>query len=281
MNGVLWGVLAASLVGSLHCAGMCGPLVVFCGGGERPRPAALLAYHLARLVGYLALGLAAGTLGAAVDLGGRAAGFGRAAAVVAGVFMIVAGVGALFGPRWKKGPGPGARVLTRLMGRASKLGAMQRSLVIGGLTAFLPCGWLYAFLAAAASTGAALSGALVMAAFWLGSVPVLLGLGVGAGTLLGPLRRRAPAVVAVLLIGLGLFTVAGRFEVPSFAETLGGDVGARALAGELAGEELPCCSGASTPEDSGLAPSLEPCGCTHPGKCVAGETCGCPGCGKQ
>jgi len=282
VTALLWGVLAASLVGSLHCAGMCGPLVIFCGGGERPRPAALSAYHLARLVGYAVLGLVAGSIGAAVDLGGEAAGFGRAAAVLAGLFMIVAGLGTFVGPRllaWRKkksGPGRVSLALTRLMGRASKLGPFQRSLWIGALTALLPCGWLYAFLAAAAGTGSPVKGALVMAAFWLGSVPILLGLGIGAGSLLGPLQRRAPAVVSVLLIGLGMFTVLGRFSVPSFAEALGPNAGERALSGELHKEELPCCSGESAPGDA-----AEPCGCTHAGPCVKGVTCGCAGCGKE
>lgn len=290
MTGLLWGVLAASLVGSLHCAGMCGPLVIFCGGGERPRPTALGVYHLARLIGYTTLGLIAGTLGAAIDLGGEAAGFGRAAAVLAGVFMIVAGLGTFLGPRLAarrksaSGPGRVSTQLTRLMGRASKLDAFQRSLWIGALTALLPCGWLYAFLAAAAGTASPFKGALVMAAFWLGSVPILLGLGVGVGSLLGPLRKRAPAVVSVLLIGLGMFTVLGRFTVPSFAEALGPDAGERALRGELHSEEMPCCSGESSPTDAGLLPPdnpAEPCGCKHPGPCVKGVTCGCPGCGKE
>lgn len=290
MTLLLWGVFVASLVGSLHCAGMCGPLVAFCSAGRGHGPLSLGAYHGARLVGYLVIGTVAGAVGAAIDLGGEAAGIGRIAAVLAGVVMILSGLGTFFAPQlsaWRSkrgsgsGPGPVTRVVTRLTSRARDLGATGRSFAIGALTAFLPCGWLYAFAAAAAGTGAPLKGALVMAAFWAGTVPILFGLGLGVGGLLGPLRKRAPLLISTSLVTLGLFTVFGRWSVPSFADSMGPDAGDRALAGELADEELPCCSGTSAPTATGLAPLAEPCGCTHPGPCIAGETCGCPGCGKD
>ena len=295
MGVLLGGVLVASLVGSLHCAGMCGPLVAFCSAGKGHGGGSLAAYHLARLVGYLLLGVLAGALGAAVDLGGEAAGLGRVAAILAGGVMILSGLGALFGGRqaaWRAarsgraaGPGLVGRVVSRLISRAKDLSAAGRALAIGGISAFLPCGWLYAFAAAAAGTGSPTKGVLVMGAFWLGTVPILLGLGLGVAGLLAGLRARAPrlipTLVSVSLVALGIFTLSGRWSVPSFAETMGPDAGERAVAGELAEEEMPCCSGTSEPTDRGLAPRTGPCGCDHPGPCVQGVTCGCPGCGKD
>jgi sulfite exporter TauE/SafE len=49
-----------------------------------------------------------------------------------------------------------------------------------------------------------------MAVFWLGTLPVMLGLGVGLVALAGPLRRHVPAVCAVAMIVVGLLAVAGR-----------------------------------------------------------------------
>ncbi|HEY0971648.1 MAG TPA: sulfite exporter TauE/SafE family protein, partial [Gemmatimonadales bacterium] len=71
-------VLVASLVGSPHCAGMCGPFVCFyagAGAGARPvaRWAAHAAYNGGRLLSYLALGALAGTLGAGLDAAGSMA----------------------------------------------------------------------------------------------------------------------------------------------------------------------------------------------------------------
>jgi sulfite exporter TauE/SafE len=78
------------------------------------------------------------------------------------------------------------------------------------LTALLPCGWLYLFALAAASAGNPLRGILVMAAFWLGTLPILVSLGIGVQTLTGTLGRRIPLVTAVLIVLLGVFTLVRR-----------------------------------------------------------------------
>ena len=68
-------VLAASLLGSPHCAAMCGGFVCFyAGSGDRRGVAGHVAYHLGRLAAYLTLGVLAGTLGSRLDAAGRMAG---------------------------------------------------------------------------------------------------------------------------------------------------------------------------------------------------------------
>ncbi|MFT5829471.1 MAG: sulfite exporter TauE/SafE [Bacteroidia bacterium] len=271
---------------------MCGPLVGFCSGGSKASGAALSAYHLSRLACYCLLGALAGGIGAAVDFGGDAAGFGRAAGVVAGLFMVSFGLGSLLssslGARYRAWRGPSSKspsrvtsFLQRAMGKARGLSPTYRSAAVGGLSAFLPCGWLYAFVAASAGTASPFSGALVMAAFWAGTVPILLALGLGISAVFAPLRSRAPAMTAILLVAMGIASIFGRLQVPSFQDAMGSDVGERALAGELDSGAMPCCEGDSEVEATGLAVQLEACGCTHPGPCIAGETCGCPGCGKD
>jgi sulfite exporter TauE/SafE len=88
---------------------------------------------------------------------------------------------------------------------------------MGLLTAILPCGWLYAFVVTAAGTGGALAGAFVMTAFWLGTLPVMVGLGVGLQALAGPLRRHLPAVSAVAIVVVGLLSVTGRIGATAHA----------------------------------------------------------------
>lgn len=219
-------VLAASLVGSLHCAGMCGGFVAFYAGGDestgRSRALAHLAYNGGRLATYVTLGALAGALGAAVDLAGKAAGVGRVAGVVAGSVMIAWGLGLLLlaaGVRvpWLRLP---EAVHARVAG---SLGALRgkppvvRALLIGLSSTFLPCGWLYAFAVTAAGTGSALGGATVMLAFWLGTVPALLGLGFGVQTLTRRVRRYVPMLSAAALIAIGLASVFGRFNAPRMA----------------------------------------------------------------
>jgi sulfite exporter TauE/SafE len=83
---------------------------------------------------------------------------------------------------------------------------MSRAAALGVLTAAFPCGWLYAFLAAALGAGGPFGGALAMAVFWLGTVPALVGAGLVLHRLAGAFRARLPLVAALALIVLGLVT---------------------------------------------------------------------------
>ncbi|RMF85708.1 MAG: sulfite exporter TauE/SafE family protein, partial [Planctomycetota bacterium] len=95
MTALIAAVFVASLLGSLHCAGMCGPFVAFAVGADAGRTGGAwrhVAYHGGRLVTYSLLGVAAGALGAALDLGGAWVGVQRTAAIVAGAIMVLFGV---------------------------------------------------------------------------------------------------------------------------------------------------------------------------------------------
>jgi sulfite exporter TauE/SafE len=212
-------VCLASLVGSLHCVGMCGGFVAFYSGGDGSAGIRRLlshgAYSAGRLVAYSLLGLAAGAAGAALDLAGSLAGVQRIAAVVAGIVMIAWGTLALL----RIG---GVKVFThrrassvsRWLGRGISLVGdrppVVRAAAVGLLSGVLPCGWLWAFVVTAAGTGSAAGGVAVMAAFWAGTVPLLVALGLGAQIVSVPLRKHIPAITAVILLGLGLYAIIGR-----------------------------------------------------------------------
>ncbi|MBI2377446.1 MAG: sulfite exporter TauE/SafE family protein [Deltaproteobacteria bacterium] len=216
-------VLSASLFGSLHCAAMCGGLVGFAAGsGGR---GSISAYHLGRLLAYGALGALAGELGQLINHAGARADVGGLAAFLAGTLMISVGIGrglsivgarrgSLVEPKRSR-PNLGASLLqlsTRAARRASSLSPWLRAGALGLTTAVLPCGWLWAFVATAAATGSGLEGALAMAAFWAGTLPVLVGLGLGVDRILGRLRRHVPMGSAVVLVAAGLFTLLHRID---------------------------------------------------------------------
>lgn len=221
---LLAGVLLASLLGSVHCAGMCGAFTCLYSSprGEAVRPRTHAAYHFGRLVSYVLLGAIAGSIGARVDDLGRFAGVGHLAALVAGCLMIAwaaTSVGAMLGvrvpislaPEWAR------RTLGGVLVSAKNRPADARALLVGLLTTLLPCGWLYTFVVVAGSTGSAPAGAALMAVFWVGTVPMLLAIGVGAARLLGPFARRLPVVSATLVLVLGLLTIAGKLRAPTSA----------------------------------------------------------------
>jgi len=222
--GWLLPVAAAGAVGSLHCVGMCGGLIAVGSegsGSARQRLSVQLVYQAGRLASYLALGTVAGVLGQALDLAGRAAGLGRVGAVVAGSTMALWGLWAMFGaagvnlrlPRLRLLP-PGA---FSWLGRLHKLPPALRALLLGGSSALLPCGFLYGFALAAAASGSAVKGAAVMAAFWLGNLPALLGFGFLLSGALVRLRRHLPMVSAATLFALGVLTLNERVHLPAFA----------------------------------------------------------------
>lgn len=234
-------VLVASLLGSVHCAGMCGGLSACATpvGFAGPKPVALTssvgagpgsgadgrrrvgpsltsmqgAYHGARLAGYALLGAVAGTVGAALDLGGSMVGVQRVASILAGATIAILGAVMLLrvaGVRIPHPPVPSG--LSRLFGavhrRAMRWPPVLRAASIGGITPLLPCGWLYAFVAIATGAGSALGGASVMAAFWVGTVPALVTVALGvrlafrAGS--SRLGRAMPALAAMLMVAVGV-----------------------------------------------------------------------------
>lgn len=222
MSALLLATLLASLAGSLHCVGMCGPFVAFYSAADagassrRSRLLAHAAYAGARLLVYVLLGLLAGALGAGLDRAGASLlAVQRGAAILAGATMVgwgALGLATALGLRRSAGGEPGrlralvAASLRRVRARPPAV----RAATMGLLAPLLPCGWLYAFAIAAATTGSAPRGAALMAAFWLGSVPALAGLGAALGWISAPLRRRLPVLTAAVVLVVGLLALTGR-----------------------------------------------------------------------
>ncbi len=237
MTALLLAVFVASVVGSLHCAGMCGPLLACAVAtpGQASQPAELgsgfgvsarraawwsrfqlqAAYHGGRLLSYTALGATAGGVGALLDLGGVLSGLQPVAAVLAGGVMIVIGLFALAHvsgriAKWIKPPAWWMTFVSGAQRAAFTFSPLPRALVIGLCTTLLPCGWLYAFAVTAAGTSSVGWGAAVMAVFWVGTLPLLATLGLGIQGLIGLAGRRLTAISGVAMIVLGVLTLTQR-----------------------------------------------------------------------
>jgi len=209
MTTLALAVLGASLLGSVHCAAMCGAFTCLYAdpdpqGGRGRAARHHLAYNLGRLVSYLLLGISAGVAGAWL---------GPAAALATGLLLVSWGIHALLraqGVRlgapqvpgfWQRAMGT---VLLRFRDRAPAV----RAATTGLATTLMPCGWMWAFVAVAAGTGSALSAAAVMSLFWVGTLPMMLTVGAAAQRLTGRFRTRLPLVSAVVIIVLGLASIA-------------------------------------------------------------------------
>ena len=198
-------VFALGLASSLHCLGMCGPIVLSYGVALRgPKLAAHAAYNAGRILTYMLLGALAGTAGRGIGLLGQLAGLASGARIFAGAAMIFAGVlmiglipsnslvqiGKLRPP---------TQILSPLL-----LGSRARhKFFLGLMLGFLPCGLIYAALLKALDSGGAVAGALTMLAFGLGTAGALFAVGLAssfAGARFGRWSNRV-AAVSVMIFG--------------------------------------------------------------------------------
>jgi uncharacterized protein len=219
--GLAAAILLAGLVGgATHCAGMCGPFVLtqVAAGLNRAVPgalrewsrfkaAALIPYHFGRLTTYAALGaIAGGVAGAVRDLTGLRWLLAAFLALAAAYFA--AKLVAALVPSARLGGSHGwvARRITpgiaRSIGHADRLGPYGLGVALG----FLPCGLVYGALAAAAGSGGALQGTVVMATFALGTMPGLVAVG-WLGALAGRQWQSFARIAAVPLLAVNIATL--------------------------------------------------------------------------
>lgn len=253
-------VLASSLLGSAHCAGMCGGLALAAIGpaGVRDdggRTTRQVGYHAGRLVSYAVVGAFAGLLGSVVDDAGMLVGVQRIAAIVAGTMIALMGVAAIaraLGARVPAAavPAPLVRTAQRVHAWTLRLPPKHRGIPLGLVTPLLPCGWLYAFAAIAAASASVGVGILVMAAFWLGTVPAVVIASNGARMAFARLGRAAPIVAGIAMIAVGVHAavVRGGAAEVAMSEARGTQVQAATSGTELirraeaeADEVPPCC----------------------------------------
>jgi sulfite exporter TauE/SafE len=231
-------ILVTSLLGSMHCVGMCGPMALWAsgvGGANASRRDAmfrLTGYHFGRLITFACAGIAAGWVGGLMTTGGDWLGWQQTAARVGGSVMVGLGVWKLL--HWLRPidesksvsdgeignrirPNLGQRFSLWVSSRIARLRPMivqlpvnLRAVAIGVVTTWLPCGWLYLFLLVAAATANVGAALLVMFAFWIGTLPALTALVAGAVGVSPRFRPAMPLLVAGVLIITGIYTASGR-----------------------------------------------------------------------
>jgi sulfite exporter TauE/SafE len=199
------------LIGSLHCVGMCGPLVLALpGGADRSlfrRLLGRLAYNLGRTATYATMGLLAGSFGHVI----QNVQLQQFVSILFGVLLLATVfLSARHTPAWivRHITVPLQKALGGLLKRDGARGLFE----IGLLNGLLPCGLVLSALAGASLQVGPLRGALYMALFGLGTTPLLFALSLGGLGLRSPrlrpiLNNLIPAVtcvVAVLLIVRGL-----------------------------------------------------------------------------
>ncbi len=197
------------LLGSLHCLGMCGPLVLalpLSHGSNLQRITGGLLYNIGRAVTYGLLGILFGIIGKGLQL----AGFQRWVSIGFGVILILTAII------------PGLVNLNPLISRMTsgftyliknRMGALLRQqkvyplFIFGLLNGLLPCGLVYAAIMGAIVTGSLVESSLYMFLFGLGTLPLMFLLMYFANLLKNKYLSQIRKLIPVLIVVLGILFI--------------------------------------------------------------------------
>jgi uncharacterized protein len=202
----LLSALLAGLLGGVHCVGMCGGLVAafsFRADGTVAPFRLHLGCNLGRIVSYTLFGALAGALGASINLL-EIRPLQIALYVLAQGVMILLGLYLAGWNRWvlvfEKAGGALWSHLQPLFRKLLPVRSLPGALVAGFFWGWLPCGLVYSILVAALAAGSAPSGAALMLAFGLGTLPNLLGMALFANRLQPLLQKPMVRKAAGLMV---------------------------------------------------------------------------------
>lgn len=199
----LWTAFVFGLLGSFHCIGMCGPIALALPihnykGWQKAIGS--LSYNAGRILTYAVLGAALGLIGQIF----RIAKIQQVLSIVMGVVILLAVIIPLVFRSKPSFYNPFYGLVAKLKGRFSKQ-LKKRSFSslfgVGLLNGLLPCGMVYLAMAGALATTTSSGGAIYMAAFGLGTLPVMFSV-----PLLGnfmplswrnTIRKAVPAIVVI------------------------------------------------------------------------------------
>jgi len=200
-------VFVASILGSTHCITMCGPIAITLNSSK----GYMSLYHIGRLLSYLTLGLLAGFVGEAF-LSSNFHPVSTISVILISVFFIYTGYRLVKGKPLEILP---SKTITKIITSPAKWSLKQsmavKSLMIGIVNGFLPCGWVYIFVIGAAATKNPLYAAGVLFIFWLGTLPALSAFPYMYRKAFKRAPRKLAVAAGVILIVVGLANITVHF----------------------------------------------------------------------
>lgn len=217
MNSAYSLAFVIGLLSALHCIGMCGGIMGALSfslharaSRDWPRFALfLLAYNCGRVVSYALVGALFGSLGEALTRVGDGVWLHDLLRWLAA--MIVVGIG-LYIAGWFPGFTLIERVGEPVWRRLEPIGrsllpvrTLSRAALYGAVWGWLPCGLVYTMLISTPARADPVAGALYMALFGLGTLPMMFAMGFFAGRLYrfaGNSRLQVASGLVVVALGL-------------------------------------------------------------------------------
>lgn len=196
-------VFVASILGSTHCITMCGPIAITVNNSS----GYISLYHIGRLLSYLTLGLLAGLIGETF-LSNNFSIVSTISIILISAFFIYTGYKLVRGKPLEFLP---SKTISSIISRPAKWSLNQskplRSLTLGIVNGFLPCGWVYIFVIGAVATKSPLYSAGILFIFWLGTVPALSAFPYLYRRVFKNAPRKLSIAAGVILIVVGLANI--------------------------------------------------------------------------
>ena len=169
-------ILASFLLGffgSLHCLGMCGPIVFALPIKKNNLLGVLqnIIYQFGRVFSYTFLGVVFGLMGKGLKLSGLQ----QNLSIILGCIMILS----VFVPQKKikkytsKTVGLFLNKLKKIFGELFKNNSIVSFFIIGILNGFLPCGLVYVAIFNSIESADIIQGGWIMIAFGIGTIPIM------------------------------------------------------------------------------------------------------------
>lgn len=202
---LLISALLLGLASSLHCVGMCGPLIMTVPVQHLPegkKTVGILLYQLGRISTYVFLGIIAGLLGWRI----YASGFQQLFSIILGTLLLWMLSGSFFlnklhGNNWLN------KRVTQFMFWAIKQQTPIGMFLMGSANGLLPCGMVYIALTGAMASGTIVGAALFMFSFGIGTLPALLGLAFWGIKLSWQTRQRLQKAVPYVIAVTGILLI--------------------------------------------------------------------------
>ena len=219
------------LLGSAHCFGMCGGIAAGLGSlqvdgktqdAPKPRATSAFLFNIGRVLSYACLGLVSAWLLSKLGHALNVPKWSMILRFVTAVMIFLIGLQFLFNLQTLAGiERVGARVWKLILPvaiRAGNLPGGTGRLLLGLCWGLLPCGLVYSVLLTASAAGSAISGAFIMLAFGLGTLPSMLGMSLAAPSLAAILSDKwtkklmgaALILLAMLSVSLMVVQMQGR-----------------------------------------------------------------------
>ncbi len=155
--------------GSLHCLGMCGPLVMAVPfQSSSSKHLSMITYLVGKALAYTVLGVIMGLLGAGLFL----MEWQQVVSIIAGVLIILMVIFPYLKPSFIRFPWQ--NTMSKILKNIGQNPRWYYYLSLGFLNGLLPCGLVYVALTTAVASGSPISGALAMFIFGIGTMPILL-----------------------------------------------------------------------------------------------------------